>query len=84
MDAMGLPDEPVPMEPLIEVSGDRRVVIENHKGVTQYGRECIRVRLKFGSVCIQGRELFLARMTKGQLVVSGRIDSLELHRGCGG
>lgn len=77
-----LPDEPIPGLPLVEIAGERRVLIENHQGVTQYGRQSIQVRVKFGQVCICGAELELARMTKGQLVISGRIDSVSLLRGC--
>lgn len=84
MDAIGLPEEPLPMEPLVEVAGDRRVIIENHRGVIQYGCTLIRVKVKFGCVSISGTELRLSRMTKGQLVISGWIDSVELCRGCCG
>ncbi len=77
-----LQDEPIPGLPLVEIAGDRRVLIENHQGVTQYGRQSIQVRVKFGAVCICGAGLELARMTRGQLVISGRIDSVSLLRGC--
>lgn len=77
-----LSEEPLPGLPLIEVAGESRVLIENHSGVTQYGKETIRVRVKFGQVCIEGSSLTLARMSKGQLVISGCIDSIRLLRGC--
>ena len=82
MDAIGLPEEPVPMAPLVELAGDSRVLIENHRGVIQYGCDCVRVKVRFGRVCVCGGELQLSRMTKGQLVISGRIDSIQLYRGC--
>ena len=82
MDAIGLQEEPLPMEPLVEVSGDGRVLIENHRGVIQYGCEHIRVKVKFGCICVCGGGLRLSRMTRGQLVISGRIDSIALCRGC--
>lgn len=75
-----LPGEPNPMQPLVELAGDRRVLIENHRGVTQYGREKICVKVKFGQVAVCGCGLELARMTKEQLVISGRIDSVSLIR----
>lgn len=67
-------------KPIIEISGDRRVLIENHQGVAAYGREKILVHVKFGSVCICGCNLEMLRMTKEQLVICGRIDSVALQR----
>lgn len=79
--AAGLPDEPIPGRPLVEILDQCRVLIENHKGVTEYGQSFIRVKVKFGSVCVCGSRLELAKMTKGQLVIAGNIDSIQLCRG---
>jgi len=70
----------VPGQPIIEIAGDRRVLIENHQGVAAYGREKILVHVKFGSICICGCNLELMHMTKEQLVIHGRIDSVVLQR----
>lgn len=80
--AADLQEEPIPGLPLIELAGDRRVLIENHCGVTEYGPQRIRVKVKFGQVSICGQCLELAKMTKGQLIISGKIQGVELLRGC--
>lgn len=72
--------EPLPGQPIIEIGGDRRVVIENHGGVTQYSREKIGIKVKFGTVCVCGCALELIRMSREQLIISGRIDSVHLIR----
>lgn len=82
--AADLQEEPIPGLPLIELAGDRRVLIENHCGVTEYGRNRIRVKVKFGQVSVSGQCLELAKMTKGQLIVTGKIEGVELMRGCKG
>ena len=33
-----LPGEALPGQPLVELLGERRVLIEHHGGVTEYGR----------------------------------------------
>ena len=76
-----LPDVTLPGQPLIEIAGESRVLIENPLGVTQYGCDCIRVKVKYGQVCVSGSCLALARMIKGQLVISGQIDAVSLCRG---
>ena len=80
--AADLQDAPIPGLPLIELAGDVRVLIENHCGVTEYGDERICVKVKFGQVCICGQGLRLAKMTKSQLIICGRIQTVEMYRGC--
>lgn len=72
--------EPLPGQPIVELGGDRRVVIENHGGVTQYSREKIGVKVKYGTLCVCGCGLELVRMNREQLIIAGRIDSLHLIR----
>lgn len=81
--AADLEEEPIPGLPLVEIAGDRRILIEHHCGVTQYGRCQISVRVKYGSVVIHGTQLELSRMTGQQLIITGRIESVQLERGAG-
>lgn len=77
--AADLPDESIPGLPLVEISGMVRVLVENHMGVTEYGPDRIRVRVKFGDICICGSCLTLSRMTKGQLIIRGKIENIALN-----
>ena len=80
-DAVDLPDEPIPGQPLIEISGQCRVLIEHHCGVVNYTHEMIGVRVKYGSILIGGKNLTLTKMTRQQLIISGIIESVELLKG---
>ena len=66
--------------PVVEIAGDHRVLIENHGGVRAYGGERILVNVKYGAVCVCGCGLEVLRMTREQLVIRGRIDSVSLCR----
>lgn len=79
-DGADLTGETLPWVPVIELAGDRRVLIERHSGVTEYTGERICVCLSYGQVAICGCGLELSRMTREQLVISGRIDSVQLYR----
>lgn len=79
-DGADLPGLPLPGVPLVELAGDRRVLIENHGGVTEYGSCRIQVQVRYGQIAVCGRDLQLARMTREQLVISGKIDSVTLCR----
>ena len=78
-DSMDLTVE-VCTEPLVELAGDKRVLIEHHRGIQQYQPECICVKVKFGTVVISGCGMVISQICQGKLVISGRIDSVTLHR----
>lgn len=72
--------ESLPGQSIVEITGDRRVLIENHFGVKAYGREQIVVKVKYGFVTVCGRCLELLRMTNAQLVICGDIHSISIQR----
>ena len=71
----------LPAQPLVELCGENRVFIENHRGICRYGTEQIDIRVRFGSICVSGIGLRLCKMTDEQLVITGKIHSIELLRG---
>lgn len=75
-----LPSETLPKNPVIEVLGYRRVFIENHKGIAEYGCGRILVNVCYGQICISGEHLELAEMTKASLVITGIIDCVSISR----
>lgn len=72
---------PLPGVPVLELTDDSRLLIENHKGVIAYGDKQICVKLKYGSVSISGRNLSLSYMSRCQLTITGHIDAIMLERG---
>ncbi|MBQ7801805.1 MAG: YabP/YqfC family sporulation protein [Oscillospiraceae bacterium] len=80
VDGADLSGEPMPGVPVVELAGDRRVLIERHGGVTEYSGEKICVKVRYGTVAVCGCGLELTCMTREQLVITGRIDSLQLLR----
>lgn len=78
-----LPSESVPGVPLVEMIGDSRLIVENHKGVTHYDHKEICINVSYGKLRICGCGLSLAKMSKRQLVIVGRIDEISaLHGRC--
>lgn len=77
---LDLPGETLPGQPLVEIAGDSRVLIEQHGGVREYSRERIGVKVKYGLVQVCGSCLELRCMTREQLVISGKIDCVMLKR----
>lgn len=81
--ATDLPGESAPGQPLVEIFGDRRVLLENHCGVTKYSETSICVKVRYGQIQISGCDLRLMRMTRQQIIVCGKIDAVALFRGDG-
>ena len=79
-DRLDLPGESFPGQVLVEIAGDSRVLIEHHRGVREYSRQKIGVKVKYGVVEVCGNCLELRCMTREQLVISGKIDSVSLIR----
>ena len=70
--------ELLPGIPIVEICGGR-LLIENHKGIVKYDSCDLRVKLQEGILCIWGENLKVVRMSKGKLVISGRICGVELR-----
>ena len=79
-EGMAMSGENLPGLPLVEICGERRVLIENHRGVSRYSEDRICIRVAYGEVAVAGRGLELARMTREQLVISGCIEGVTLIR----
>ena len=73
-------NEMLPGVPIVELAGDRRVLIENHHGVIEYADQRICVKVKYGILCVCGCDMELAKMTKDQLVITGQIGSVTIQR----
>lgn len=81
VEAADLPAEMMPGMPLVELCGDRKVLVENHRGVREYSPERISVRLTKGSLIIRGRKLNLEKMQAQTLIVTGTVEGLDFERG---
>ena len=75
---MDLVTEPLPGQPLVEIVGMHRVLIENHYGVIKYGCNEILAKVSFGCFCVCGEKLKLLQMTKERLVIGGCIHSVSV------
>lgn len=66
---------------LAEIYGRDRLLVEQHKGIVSYGTECIRISATFGELVVEGKDLRLCCMSRSQLVIRGRLESLRMEGG---
>ena len=67
-------------QPIVEIAGQNRVLIENHQGVLEYSQEKIGIKVSYGKIIVAGTGLNLMQMSCDQLVIKGCVESLQLHR----
>lgn len=77
----GLEVDSVSCQPLIEIAGNTRVLIENHKGIISYNCSEVCVRVCSGFIVVCGEKLILAEIQKDRLVICGRILNVSLGSG---
>ena len=78
-DAMDMDNIPMPGTLLVEICDQRRVLIENHRGVVGYACHEVVIKVPFGFLHICGDGLYLNRMSSAQLIITGRIDAVSLR-----
>lgn len=66
------------MQPIIELVGQSRLLIENHQGVASYSNNEIQIKVCYGNVIITGNELQLMEMSRIKLVICGRIEGIQI------
>ena len=74
----GLHGEALPGVPFLELNGDDRILVENHKCVVGYTDSEILIRVSFGLIRIYGCSMELTRIDSEQLVIRGIIHGINL------
>ena len=72
----------MPGVPIVEMAGNRRVLVENHHGVAEYEKTRIIILVKFGKIIIAGMNLEICHMSRHQMIIIGCIDSVSIEREC--
>ena len=74
-----LPAEALAGLPKLTLTGTRRALVENHKGLLEYSAECITINGGKVRLRLLGTELELRAMDAGDIVVTGNIYTVELE-----
>lgn len=80
MDKLELPGEVLADLPRVSMTGSSRLLVENHKGLMDYGEEMILIAGGRITVKVLGEQLELCAMTTEALLIRGEIFQIEfLH-----
>ena len=70
--------------PVLHLTGDERLVVENHVSLREYDGRKIRVECSMGTVEIAGENLLVRTMNRDDILITGRIRSLTWQGGAVG
>jgi len=76
---LNIPKELSTNNPKITILGFEQLLIENHKGILEYQDYFIRLNTYIGIVNINGFNLKLEEMTTDDLMIKGKIDSIDFE-----
>lgn len=76
-DFFEIPKEITLNVPLITITGNSEMTIENYKGVIEYTEEKIRINTSCGIMRIEGKNLFLKQITAEHILVTGLISHFD-------
>ena len=72
-----LPQEALAGAARLTVTGGRRALIENHRGILEYGGERIAVSTSQGRLIVSGAGLRLLAMNRHELLIGGAVQDVE-------
>ena len=62
----------------ITAISNRRVLVENHRGIIEFSDTGVKLRTRKGAVSVNGSNISIKDLRPDVLVVSGKIDSIYL------
>lgn len=79
--SLDMPAELASGVPRIVVTGNHRVLVENHGGIYGFSPEQVRVACLYGELVIEGRHLELRLLKKDELEAEGEITGVSFREG---
>ena len=76
---LDIPEELSTDIPKITIKGFNELLIENYNSILEYQDFYIRINTSIGIININGYEMDLSEMTTDDLMVSGRIESVDIE-----
>ena len=80
LNMLEVPKEINSYNPKITILGFDEILIENYKGILEYEEFYIKINTEIGAININGFNLSLKQITDDDILIKGKIESLDLER----
>lgn len=75
--ATNLPKDVILGVPIITMTGQLEVCVENYKGILEYTDTMIRIRSKIGQIKVVGKNMQIEYYTNDEMKIIGHIKTIE-------
>ncbi|WP_461816039.1 sporulation protein YqfC [Faecalimonas sp.] len=75
--ATNLPKDVILGVPIITMTGQLEVYVENYKGILEYTDTMIRIRSKIGQIKVIGKNMQIEYYTNDEMKIIGHIKTIE-------
>ena len=65
--------------PILTITGQNDLTVENYKGILEYENFFVRLNTTIGVLNINGFNLSLNEMTDEDLIITGKIESIDFE-----
>lgn len=76
-DAANMPKDVMLGVPIVTLTGQLEVNVENYRGIIEYTDILVRIKSKNGQIKIMGKNLRIAYYTNDEMKITGRIEKVE-------
>lgn len=76
LEALSLPEDLTGSSVRITALGNRRLLIENHRGIVRMEPACVKIMTSQGIVTIAGEELYISDVRSDSMAVVGSVSSI--------
>lgn len=74
--ALHIPQDVIPGEPVITVTGRQKIYIENYNRIVTFQDGEIKLQARTCKIIVKGRRLHIAYYTKDDMLIAGQISSV--------
>ena len=79
-DRLELPKDMMFGVPILTITGQNDLTVENYKGILEYEEFYIKLSTKIGLININGFNLTLEQVTEDDISIKGKIESVSIER----
>ena len=79
IEILDIPKEIGSNQPKITILGFNEILIENYRGILEYENYLISVSTHIGTLNISGINLELTKMTTDDILITGKLDSIDFE-----
>lgn len=76
-DASGIPKDVVLGAPILTMTGQTELLIENYRGILEYTDLLVRIQTKAGQIRITGKRLQIEYYTNDEMKITGKVTAIE-------